>query len=227
MLVVEDDPALGPALSLALSRRGYAVHQATSGPIALERASSERFAVVILDLTLPEMDGMDVLRRLRALGHSVPVLVLTARSTVGDKVLGLKAGADDYLAKPFDLDELDARLVALLRRARGAASMQQRVAGLRIDARAGAAFWNERSLELSAREFSLLTALLERPGHAVPRERLFERVFGDGADAQLDAIEVVAYRLRKKLACTPVELVSLRGVGYLARERKGEGEGSV
>ena len=222
LLLVEDDPALGPALSLALSRRGYAVAQATSGTTAFERVTAEAFGLVVLDLTLPELDGMEVLRRLRALGHTVPVLVLTARSAVGDKVLGLKAGADDYLAKPFDLDELEARLQALIRRSRTGVG-NQRVGGMRIDARAGTVSWNDRPLELTPREFAFLAAVLERPGHAVMRERLFDRVFGEGADAQLDAIEVVAYRLRKKLAETSIERVGLRGVGYLARERSSRG----
>ena len=119
--MVEDDPALAQALALALSRRGFAVSQATNGRTALERATSEEFAAIVLDLTLPEMDGLEVLREIRQRGTTTPVIVLTARGTVGDRVQGLRLGADDYLPKPFDLDELEERVRALLRRGASAA----------------------------------------------------------------------------------------------------------
>ncbi len=219
LLLVEDDPALGPALALALSRRGYLIAQAADGALALSRAREESFQAIVLDLTLPEMDGMEVLKTLRAEGHTVPILVLTARAAVGDRVLGLKAGADDYLGKPFDVEELDARLQALLRRASAAQMPRRQVGALTLNQETATAFWEGTPLDLSPREFTLLASLLERPGHAVARERLFDRVFADSTDVLPDAIEVVAYRLRKKLASTPFELIALRGVGYLIRER--------
>ncbi|MEO7253966.1 MAG: response regulator transcription factor [Casimicrobium sp.] len=222
LLVVEDDPALAQALALALSRRGFNVAQATNGRTALERATSESFAIIVLDLTLPELDGFEVLRAIRAKGLTTPIIVLTARSTVGDRVQGLRLGADDYLAKPFDLDELEARLHALLRRSNPGIANKRDFGALRIDEAASVCYANGEALELSAREFTMLATLIEKPAHAVTRDRLWERVFGDGREAQPDAIEVVAYRLRKKIAGLDVELVALRGVGYLIREKRSE-----
>ncbi|HOB00127.1 MAG TPA: response regulator transcription factor [Casimicrobium huifangae] len=226
LLVVEDDPALAQALALGLSRRGFNVAQATNGQTALDRACSEPFAAIVLDLTLPELDGLEVLRGMRGKGIGTPVIVLTARGTVGDRVQGLRLGADDYLPKPFDLDELEARLLALLRRGRGgvqaSGSARLDFGALAIDEAAGVCYANGEAIELSAREFAMLSALMERPAHAVTRDRLWERVFADGSDAQPDAIEVVAYRLRKKIAGLGVELVALRGVGYLIREKRAE-----
>ena len=218
--MVEDDPALAQALALALSRRGFAVSQATNGRTALERATSEEFAAIVLDLTLPEMDGLEVLREIRQRGTTTPVIVLTARGTVGDRVQGLRLGADDYLPKPFDLDELEERVRALLRRGASAASVRRKFGSLRIDEAAAVCYANDEALELSAREFAMLATLIEKPAHAVTRERLWDKVFGDGREAQPDAIEVVAYRLRKKISGLGVELVALRGVGYLIREKR-------
>jgi two-component system, OmpR family, response regulator TctD len=223
LLVVEDDPALAQALALALSRRGFNVAQATNGRTALDRACSESFAAIVLDLTLPELDGLEVLRSLRAKGFTTPVIVLTARGTVGDRVQGLRLGADDYLPKPFDLDELEARLLALLRRGSSASvggGVRMDFGVLMLDEASGVCYANGTALELSTREFCMLSALMERPAHAVTRERLWEKVFADGRDAQPDAIEVVAYRLRKKISWLGVELVALRGVGYLIREKR-------
>jgi two-component system, OmpR family, response regulator TctD len=222
LLVVEDDPALAQALALALSRRGFHVSQSTNGRSALERATHEEFAAIVLDLTLPEMDGLQVLREVRAHGTTTPVIVLTARGTVGDRVQGLRLGADDYLPKPFDLDELEARIHALLRRGGSVAAVRRQFGALRVDEAAAVCYADEQALELSAREFAMLATLIEKPAHAVTRERLWDKVFGDGRDAQPDAIEVVAYRLRKKLTGLGVELVALRGVGYLIREKRAE-----
>ena len=222
LLVVEDDPALAQALALALSRRGFHVCQSTNGRSALERATQETFAAIVLDLTLPEMDGLDVLRAIRLQGTKTPIIVLTARGTVGDRVQGLRLGADDYLSKPFDLDELEARVHALLRRGGNSASIRRQYGALRIDEAASVCYANDEALELSAREFAMLATLIEKPAHAVTRERLWDKVFGDGREAQPDAIEVVAYRLRKKISGLGVELVALRGVGYLIREKRAE-----
>jgi two-component system response regulator TctD len=173
---------------------------------------------VLLDLSLPGRDGLQVLGDARAAGLKTPVIILTARGTVGDRIIGLNTGADDYLPKPFDLDELEARVRALARRV-GSPSSDSTPAfcGLRCDASSGAVYLNGLPLELSTRESALLRALLARPGQAVAKERLFELVFPGEVDVHTEAIEVVAYRLRKKLVATPAQLVTLRGLGYLLR----------
>jgi two-component system response regulator TctD len=164
-----------------------------------------------------ERRGMQVLARARAEGLRTPVLILTARGTVGDRILGLNTGADDYLPKPFDLDELEARVRALARRATGATAPPPRFCGLHIDPDSGVACLHGTPMELAPRELALLRALLARPGQAVARDRLLEMVFPGKAEVQADAIEVVAYRLRKKIAGTDAQLVTLRGLGYLLK----------
>jgi two-component system, OmpR family, response regulator TctD len=177
---------------------------------------------VLLDLSLPGMDGLDVLSRARASGWTTPVMILTARGTVGDRILGLNTGADDYLAKPFDLDELEARVRALVRRSgampgSAVGRVSDTFCGLHVDGDSGAVYLHGAPMELTTRELALMRALLARPGHAVARERLFELVFPGEVDVQAEAIEVVVYRLRKKLAQTGVQLVTLRGLGYLLK----------
>ena len=220
LLLVEDDPSMQVALKRTLQNRGMEVEVCGDGPAALARWQAAPPDVVMLDLTLPGMDGLLVLEQARKGGLSTPVLILTARGTVGDRIMGLNTGADDYLPKPFDLDELEARLRALHRRraAPGAEPAEATTLGtLRWDRESGAIHWRDEILELAPRETALLQALLVRPGHAVPKERLFELVFPGEADVQYEAIEVVVYRLRKKLAPTGVKLVTLRGLGYLLK----------
>ena len=219
LLLVEDDPSMQTALKRTLANRGMEVELCGDGRQALERWQAAPPDVVMLDLTLPGMDGLLVLEEARRAGLRTPVLVLTARGTVGDRVIGLNTGADDYLPKPFDLDELEARLRALHRRRPPAAQLQEATAfgSLRWDRESGAIHWRDEILELAPRETALMQALLARPGHAVPKERLFELVFPGEADVQYEAIEVVVYRLRKKLAPTGVKLVTLRGLGYLLK----------
>lgn len=172
--------------------------------------------VVLLDLSLPGLDGLEVLSQARKAGRKTPVMILTARSTVGDRVLGLNTGADDYLPKPFDLDELEARLRALWRRA-PAGGPSASFCGLQVDGESGAVLRHGRPLELPGREAAMMRALLARPGQAVAKERLFDLVFPGELDVQQEAVEVVAYRLRKRLQGTEVSLVTLRGLGYLLR----------
>ncbi|HOB66855.1 response regulator [Ottowia sp.] len=222
LLVVEDDAALQATLVRTLARRGFAVTAVGDGPAALARWAASAPDAVVLDLTLPGLDGLQVLAQARAQGLRTPVLILTARGTVGDRVLGLNAGADDYLPKPFDLDELEARLRALVRRSApvpGAAPPPAavQIGSLRHDRDGGAIYRDGVPMELTPRELALMHALLARPGHAVAKERLFEQVFPGEAEVRYEAIEVVAYRLRRKLADTGVELVTLRGLGYLLR----------
>ena len=218
LLVVEDDPALQATLERTLTRRGFAVAVAGDGVVALQRWAATPPDAVVLDLSLPRLDGLQVLAQARAQGLGTPVLILTARGSVGDRVLGLNAGADDYLAKPFDLDELEARLRALVRRSAPALQGGDvRFGRLRHDRAGGAIYLDDAPMELTPRELALVCALLARPGHAVTKERLFEQVFPGEAEVRYEAIEVVAYRLRRKLAGTEVELVTLRGLGYLLR----------
>jgi two-component system response regulator TctD len=222
VLLVEDDPSMRTALERALVRRGMAVASCDDGRAALARWKADPFDVVVLDLSLPGLDGLEVLGQARQAGLATPVLILTARGTVGDRVLGLNAGADDYLPKPFDLDELEARVRALGRRraepaAAAPAAGELRVGDLRLDRASGAVYHGDAVLELTPRESALLQALMARPGHAVGKERLFELVFPGETDVQYEAVEVVVYRLRKKLAATGVTLMTLRGLGYLVK----------
>lgn len=236
LLLVEDDASMRTTLARALSRRGLQVRTCEDGPRALSDWQANPPDVVVLDLSLPGLDGLQVLAQARSRGLVTPVLILTARGTVGDRILGLNAGADDYLPKPFDLDELEARLRALSRRAQGASAgdRSRREAGgasgtaglesarvtlghLSWDRESGAFYHLGQVLELTPRETALLQALMARPGQAIAKERLFELVFPGATDVHFEAVEVVVYRLRKKLAPTGVELVTLRGLGYLLR----------
>jgi two-component system, OmpR family, response regulator TctD len=227
LLLIEDDPSLQATLARTLGRRGWAVETCADGALALQHWESVQPDVVALDLTLPNGDGLQLLTIARQRGWATPVLILTARGTVGDRVIGLNSGADDYLAKPFDLDEMEARLKALCRRAspggaQGFAGDNAAAGGfilgqLRLDPESGAAYRGDQILDLPPRELALLQALLARPGRAVAKEKLFELVFPGALDVQYEAIEVVAYRLRKRLADTGVKLVTLRGLGYLLK----------
>lgn len=215
VLLVEDQAALQLTLQRSFERRGMRIVACTDGDRALDRWRASAPDVVVLDLSLPGRDGLEVLAQARAEGLDTPVLILTARGTVGDRVLGLNTGADDYLPKPFDLDELEARIHALVRRRRGTELPTPGYCGLQVDPDSLAVYHQGRPLDLTLREASLLQALLASPGRAVAKARLTEIVFRDDAEVQPDAIEVVAYRLRKKLAATDVRLVTLRGLGYL------------
>ena len=222
LLLIEDNPAMQTTLQRSFERRGITVVPCTDGARALDRWRASVPDVVVLDLSLPGLDGLQVLTLARAEGLRTPVLILTARGTVGDRILGLNTGADDYLPKPFDLDELEARIRALARRGEAAgaagpaATSSPTFAGLGVDAASGAVCLDGSPMELAPREAAMLRALLVRPGQAVAKERLVEAVF-PGEDVQPDAIEVVAYRLRKRLAATGVQLVTLRGLGYLLK----------
>jgi two-component system response regulator TctD len=217
LLLVEDDPSMQTALKRTLQNRGMQVELCSDGREALARWQQAPPDVVMLDLTLPGMDGLLVLEEARRAGLKTPVLILTARGTVGDRIIGLNTGADDYLPKPFDLDELEARLRALHRRAPAERAADAGIGGLAWDRESGAIHWRDQILELAPREAALLQALLARPGHAVTKERLFELVFPGETEVQYEAIEVVVYRLRKKLAPTGAKLVTLRGLGYLLK----------
>lgn len=221
LLLVEDDFALHTALQRSLVRAGLHVDVCSDGAQALGTWTRLNPDVVVLDLSLPGVDGLTVLQQARKAGLQAPVLILTARGTVGDKVMGLNAGADDYLPKPFDLDELEARVRALHRRRQGstpdATEWDATVGPLRYDRKNGAIYHRNEVMDLTPREVLLLSALMARPGHAVAKERLFEVVFPGEDQVQYEAIEVVVYRLRKKLVDSGVTLMTLRGLGYLLK----------
>ncbi len=225
VLLIEDDVAMQTTLQRTLERRGMWVVTCGDGARALDRWHASQPDVVLLDLSLPGLDGLQVLAQARAQGLKAPVMILTARGTIGDRIIGLNTGADDYLPKPFDLDELEARMRAVVRRSSansasasaGWLENTRDYAGLRIDAPSGAIYSHGQPMELAPREAAMLRALLQRPGHAVAKERLFDTIFAGEADVQLEAVEVVAYRLRKRLAGSGVQLVTLRGLGYLLK----------
>jgi two-component system response regulator TctD len=223
LLLVEDDPSMQITLQRTLGRRRIDVRVCGDGAEAVAQWRAVEPDVVALDLSLPNLDGLQVLAQARAEGLRTPVLLLTARGTVGDRIMGLNAGADDYLPKPFDLDELEARIRALRRRSQGTGPgvdmglNPQEVGGLRFEPDNGAIYHRAELLELTPRELALLKALMMKPGHAVTKERLFELVFPGETDVQYEAIEVVVYRLRKKLVGTGAALMTMRGLGYLLR----------
>ena len=210
-------------LQRTLRRRGMDVTPVTDGAVALPAWRRLRPDAVLLDLSLPNMDGLDIIAQARAEGLATPTLIRTARGTVGDRVQGLNAGADDYLPKPFDLDELEARLRALVRRSadqqenRPTTPAQITLGALRFDKDSGSFYLNDEPMEVTPREQALLRALLPHPGRAISKERLYEAVFPGHSEVQYEAIEVVVYRLRKKLADTGISLMTLRGLGYLLK----------
>ena len=221
LLLIEDDPTLQTTLQRSLTRKAMTVELCGDGRQALARWRQVQPDVVLLDLSLPGLDGLEVLAQARRGGLDTPVLILTARGTVGDRIVGLNTGADDYLAKPFDLDELEARVRALYRRRSGAgndtADESPQWGQLRFDKATGAVYHHHKVLDLTPRELALMHALMAKPGHAVTKERLFEVVFPGEAEVHYEAIEVVVYRLRKKLAETGAVLMTLRGLGYLLK----------
>ena len=221
LLLIEDEQAMQKTLVRALSRLGWSVDVCGDGAQALQRWQEVHPDVVLLDLSLPGLDGLRVLESARKNSLTTPVLILTARGTVGDKIIGLNSGADDYLPKPFDLDELEARVRALHRRHSESnvesSSSQIATETLRYESDSGAIYHGKQVMDLTPRELALLRTLLARPGHAVSKERLFELVFPGEADVQYEAVEVVVYRLRKKLQSTGAKLVTLRGLGYLLK----------
>ena len=212
VLVVEDEPTLAKQLRATLEGAGYAVDSAADGEDGHYLGSTENYDAVILDLGLPEVDGLTVLDRWRKEGRVTPVLVLTARDSWSDKVAGLDAGADDYLAKPFQTEELIARLRALIRRASGNASSELTAGGVRLDTRSGRVTLDGEPVKLTAQEFKLLSYLMHHKGKMVSRTELIEHIYDQDFDRDSNTIEVFITRIRKKLGA---ELISTtRGLGY-------------
>lgn len=213
LLLVEDDLMLGEALQEALQPKGFAVDWLKDGESALRAVRQERFELMILDLGLPGMDGLEVLKQLRQRSSDIPVLVLTARDTVRDRVNGLDAGADDYLLKPFDLDELLARIRALVRRASGRANPEIVHGELRLDPGAQSLTFKGEPVALPRREYMVLKELLENAGRVLTREQLEQSLYGWMDDVDSNALEVHIHHLRKKLY--PELIRTIRGVGYM------------
>lgn len=212
LLLAEDDRALGRALADGLRHVGHAVDWVEDGLHALHAFDGTPYAAAILDWNLPRMSGVDVVRALRRRGDATPVLLLTARDALDDRVTGLDCGADDYVVKPVHLDELAARVRALLRRSTGDAAPVQRLGALELDPANRSARLDGCPLELSPREYALLEALAAHPGRALSRARLEEAVYGWGEEVASNAIEVHVHHLRRKLG--PGWVRTLRGVGY-------------
>jgi len=213
LLLVEDDAMIGESVAKGLRREGFAVDWVKDGIAAERSLEAGDFDLMLLDLGLPRKGGLDVLRTLRARGKPIPVLILTARDTVPDRVMGLNAGADDYLVKPFDLDELVARIHAILRRRSGRAEPVIHHGSLALNPISHEVSLEGRPLALSAREFSLLLALLERPGAVLSVTQLQERIYGWDEEVGSNTVEVFIHALRKKLG--PDFIKNVRGVGYM------------
>jgi two-component system OmpR family response regulator/two-component system response regulator QseB len=212
ILLVEDDYSLGDGLMVGLRQAGFAVDWLRDGEAADHALSAETFDLVVLDLGLPRLSGMEVLKRARSRGLAAPILILTAQDATGDKVAGLDAGADDYLVKPVDLDELTARIRALTRRSAGRAAPLLRHGDIEVDPAARTVTQAGMPVELSAREFSLLLMLLESTGRVLSRSQLEQSVYGWRDEPDSNALEVHIHHLRKKLGSDLIR--TLRGVGY-------------
>ena len=215
VLLVEDNPNLAQSLNDALSAARFAVDHMADGEAADHVLRTQDYALVILDLGLPKLDGLEVLRRLRARRNPVPVLILTAHGSVEDRVKGLDLGADDYLAKPFELTELEARARALIRRSLGHEHSRVECGPLSYDSIDRSFHLAGEPLSLTPRERSVLEVLILRNGRAINKDTLSEKIFGLDESVTADALEIYVYRLRKKLENTGVAIVTLRGLGYL------------
>ena len=212
LLLVEDDRMIGDSLRAALRLEGHAVDWVRDARAAQATLASERFDLVLLDLGLPEGDGLDVLRGLRARPDDTPVIVLTARDGTGERVAGLDAGADDYLVKPFEFDELTARMRAVLRRHGGRAEPVMRCGDVTLDPATRQVSKAGAPVLLSAREFAVLEALMQRPGALLSRAQLEDRLYGWGEEIESNAVSVYVHQLRRKLGADFIG--NMRGVGY-------------
>ena len=224
ILLAEDDQILAEGLSRSLRGAGYAVDHVATGSEADTALSAHDFDLLILDLGLPRMSGLDVLRRLRGRNGKLPVLILTAGDSVEQRVRGLDLGADDFMAKPFELAELEARGRALVRRSMGSSSSELRHGPLLYDQVGRMAFLNGQAIELSARELGVLEILLQRPGRLVSKEQIVNHLCEWGEEVSHNAIEVYMHRLRKKVEDGGVRIATVRGLGYCL-ERPAEDPG--
>ncbi|MGH7193889.1 MAG: response regulator transcription factor [Candidatus Saccharimonadales bacterium] len=218
VLLVEDDQMIGEAVAQALRDAGYAVDWVRDGQAALDTIATQSYDVVLLDLGLPKKDGMGVLRSLRAKSNPVPVLVITARDGIDDRIQGLDSGADDYVLKPFEMRELLARMRAVIRRKGGVAGPVLSNGALSLDPATREATVNGAPVRLSNREYSLFQALMTRPGAILSRSELEDRIYGWGEEVESNAVEYLIHSLRRKLGSHSIK--NVRGVGWMvSRER--------
>jgi len=213
VLLVEDDAMIGENIQIALEGEGIAIDWVRDGGAAEAALVGGAYDAMLLDLGLPRKDGIDVLRALRGRGNNMPVMVITARDTVAQRVQGLNSGADDYLVKPFDLEEMIARLHALVRRARGAVEPVYRNGEVVVNTATRQVLAGERQVILSSREWTILDALVSRPGAILSRAQLEEKLYGWSGDVESNAVEVYIHGLRKKLG--PQFIINVRGLGYM------------
>src|SRR5689334_20647955 len=217
VLLVEDDAMIGESVRKGLRQDGFTVDWVRDGPAAETALATHAYDAILLDLGLPRKSGVDVLKSLRRAGNDLPVLIVTARDAVSDRIAGLDAGADDYIVKPFDLDELAARIRAVHRRHAGRADTRIEVGAVTFDTASRRVTLSGKEIALSARELALLDALLARPGAILSRTQLEERIYGWGEEVESNAIEVYVHALRKKLGADFIRTV--RGVGYTVPAR--------
>ena len=218
ILIVEDDPSLAEGMAGSLRRPGFAIDSARSGEKADAMLKAESYDLVVLDVGLPGIDGFEVLRRLRARGSRAPVLILTARDEIEDRVHGLDLGADDYMVKPFAFPEFEARIRALLRRGEAQSSAVLILGPLKLDRSAQRAWIGEQPLELTGREWAVLEVLLSRTGQVMSKERILQSISNWEDELSPAAIEVYVSRLRGKLGPAGLRIRSIRGFGYLLEE---------
>jgi two-component system response regulator QseB len=216
LLLIEDDDMIGKAVRRGLADAGFAVDWVSEGRAAELALDNSVYDLAVLDLGLPKQDGMAILASLRRRGNAMPVLIASARDTVRDRIAGLEAGADDYLLKPFDLDELVARVRALLRRNAGSGSPLLKSGSLVLDPLRKVVTQGDATIDLSAKEFAVLEALMQRPGAVLSRAQLEESVYGWGDEVGSNAIEVHLHHLRRKLGAAVIK--NVRGVGYRVTE---------
>ncbi len=216
LLLVEDDEILGEGLVEGLKMEGYAVDWLTNGKLADEALKVNSYELVVLDLNLPDMEGLDILKALRARKDETPVMVLTAKDTVPDRVLGLDSGADDFVIKPFELDEVCARLRALARRNEGRSVPNIEYKGIVLDPASHQVTWNDEKVDLSQKEFEILSFLMSNIGRVISRARLEESLYSWDSDVESNTVEVHIHHLRKKL--DPSIIRTVRGVGYIIDE---------
>src|SRR6476646_409361 len=223
ILVVEDDPLLAESLVRALQQQGYGVGHARRGQDADTALRTHHFDLLVLDIGLPDIDGFEVLRRLRARSDATSVLVLTAREAVDERVHGLDLGADDYLTKPFSLSELEARVRALLRRTKPALAARIVAGALTVDSTAKRARINGNPIDLTVREWALLELFLSRPGHALSKRTIADSIHDPEAPIAPNTVEVYVSRLRAKLEPAGIVIRTVRGFGYLWEQPEREG----
>jgi two-component system OmpR family response regulator len=217
VLIVEDESKIAGQLAAALAEAGYAIDIAADGARADFMVSTERYDAIVLDLGLPTIDGLSLLRRWRDAGNAVPVLVLTARGSWHEKVQGIDSGADDYVSKPFRIEEVLARLRALIRRATGQITPQLRCGGIALDPRAAKVTLDGAPVKLTSHEFRVLSYLMHHLGRVVSQGELTEHIYAQSADRDSNTVEVFVARLRRKLGASSIETV--RGLGYRMEDR--------